>query len=59
MCFVDAIKIIENHTVISNQCRGCSRCVEICPQKAIEIIIADMLYTRKSIEKIEKVIDLD
>lgn len=59
VCFVDAIKIVDNHAVISNQCRGCGRCVEICPQKAIDLIIEDILYTKKSIEIINKAIDLD
>ncbi len=41
ICFVDAIHLIENHAQISKECRGCGRCVEICPQNAIEISIND------------------
>ncbi|MCK4481009.1 MAG: 4Fe-4S dicluster domain-containing protein, partial [Candidatus Lokiarchaeota archaeon] len=40
------------------ECRGCGRCVEICPQKAIDIIIEDVQYVKKSIEKIDKIIDV-
>ena len=58
VCFVDAIEIIDNHAIINNECRGCGRCVEICPQKAIDLIIEDVQYVKKSIEKIDKIIDV-
>ncbi|MFW9874437.1 MAG: 4Fe-4S binding protein, partial [Candidatus Thorarchaeota archaeon] len=58
VCFVDAIEIMEDHAVINNECRGCGRCVEICPQKAIDIIIDDFNYVKKSINEIENVIDI-
>jgi len=58
ICFVDAIQLIENHAQISNECRGCGRCVEICPEKAIQIIVNDTEFVSKSIKKIEKLIDV-
>ncbi|MFX1329884.1 MAG: DUF362 domain-containing protein [Promethearchaeota archaeon] len=59
ICFVDAIEIIENHAVINNnKCRGCGRCVEICPQKAIDLKIEDLQYVKKSIKEIDNIIDV-
>lgn len=58
ICFVDAIKLIDNHAIINDECRGCGRCVDICPQKAIELTIKDTEFVRKSIEQIEKIIDV-
>lgn len=58
VCFVNAIEIIGNHVAINEECRGCGRCVEICPQKAIDLIIEDSQFVKKSIEKIDKVIDV-
>ena len=58
ICFVDAIQLIENHAQISKECRGCGRCVEICPQNAIEISINDPDFVTKSIKKIENLVDV-
>jgi len=58
VCFVNAIDLINNQAFISNECRGCGRCVEICPQKAIEILFEDVSYVKKSIEEIENIIDI-
>ena len=58
ICFVNAIQLIENHAQISKECRGCGRCVEICPEKAIQIIVNDTEFVSKSIKKIEKLIDV-
>jgi ferredoxin len=58
VCFVDAIYLEENKAVISRECRGCGRCAIRCPQKAIEISFKDTDYISKSIQKIEKIIDL-
>jgi ferredoxin len=58
VCFVDAIEITKDKTFISKKCRGCGRCVEECPQKAIDIIIEDRNYIKKSIEEIDKIINV-
>lgn len=58
VCFVNAIEIKNNRAVISNECRGCGRCVDICPQKAIEIIFEDVNYVKKAIEEIDKLVDV-
>ena len=57
-CFVDAIHFIKGKAVISKDCRGCGRCVSVCPHNAIEIIIEDNHYVRKSIEELDKIIDV-
>lgn len=40
VCFVQAITLENGRAVISDTCRGCGRCVDICPLEAIEISIA-------------------
>ena len=58
ICFVDAVHIVNDRAVISEECRSCGRCVEICPQKAIELTIDDKLFVKKSIKQIETVVDV-
>mgnify|MGYP006296678221 CR=1 FL=1 len=58
VCFVKAISIIDKRAVISDQCRGCGRCVNVCPQQAIELNINDPHFVRRSIERIDKLVDL-
>ncbi len=58
ICFVKAIQLVNNKAIISNACRGCGRCVEICPQHAIEINITDEQFVEKSIEHISALVDL-
>ncbi|MHA2006459.1 MAG: DUF362 domain-containing protein [Promethearchaeota archaeon] len=58
ICFVNAIQLIDTHAVISENCRGCGRCVDTCPQKAIELRIEDKNYIIKSIKELDKIIDI-
>ncbi|KKK45476.1 MAG: Electron transport complex subunit RsxB [Candidatus Lokiarchaeum sp. GC14_75] len=58
ICFVDAIKEINGKSFISEACKGCSRCVSICPQKAIELKIEDVHYIQRSIEELDELVDL-
>ena len=58
ICFVNAIHLVDSKAEISNECRGCGRCVEICPENAIELIISNKKFIQDSIDKIEKVIDV-
>jgi ferredoxin len=53
ICFIDAIKIENDHASISNECRGCSRCIEICPNNAIEMTIEDSDFINKTIQRIK------
>jgi Pyruvate/2-oxoacid:ferredoxin oxidoreductase delta subunit len=47
ICFVNAIRRVNNRVVRSDECRGCGRCVEVCPQKAIEISIDNNLFVKE------------
>ncbi|MFX1325126.1 MAG: DUF362 domain-containing protein [Promethearchaeota archaeon] len=58
ICFVDAINIRNDRAIISENCRGCGRCVSLCLHNAIELIIEDEKYIEKSIEDLDKIIDL-
>jgi len=57
-CFVDAIHLVGKCAVISKECRGCGRCVEICPQNAIELTINDEEYINKTIKLLESLVDV-
>jgi NAD-dependent dihydropyrimidine dehydrogenase PreA subunit len=58
VCFVDAIHLAGDHAVIGDACRGCSRCVDACPQKAIEISIDFSQFVIQSIARISPLVDL-
>ncbi len=59
ICFVDAIHMNSGHAVISEACRGCGRCVEICPNEAIELAIEDASFVQKAIERITPLVKID
>ncbi|NVM29679.1 MAG: 4Fe-4S binding protein [Candidatus Helarchaeota archaeon] len=58
VCFIDAIHLINKKAIIKNTCRGCGRCVDICPQNAIEISITDDRFVERTIEHISAKVDL-
>jgi len=58
ICFVDAIHLHKKRAFIDQNCKGCGRCVDVCPQKAIEIIFKDKDYVKNSIERIDKLVDI-
>jgi Pyruvate/2-oxoacid:ferredoxin oxidoreductase delta subunit len=59
ICFVDAINVVDGHTKHSENCRGCGRCVSVCPHRAIEFNLGkDVNFIRESIDKISPLIDL-
>ena len=58
VCFVQAITLANNRAEISEQCRACGRCVDICPQHAIKLEINDKEYIQKSIQIIDRIIDV-
>ena len=58
VCFVDAIRMEDELAVIGADCRGCGRCVEICPADAIELSIDEDLFMQQSIERISPLVDV-
>ncbi|MFW9943077.1 MAG: DUF362 domain-containing protein [Candidatus Thorarchaeota archaeon] len=58
ICFVNAINLKDNRAVITQECRGCGRCVSVCPQNAIELLIDDEKFVKKSIKEIDNIIDV-
>jgi ferredoxin len=59
VCFVDAIHIEESHAVINQKaCRGCGRCVDNCPNGAIELVIESKEFINESIKRISDVVDV-
>jgi ferredoxin len=57
ICFVNAIHIIDEHAVKTEACRGCGRCIAVCPNKAIELTIQDD-YLRNSIARLSELVDV-
>ncbi len=57
-CFVQAIHIQNQHAIIGDDCKGCGRCADLCPQHAIHVTITDELFIQKTIERIEKSVDV-
>jgi NAD-dependent dihydropyrimidine dehydrogenase PreA subunit len=56
---VNAIHVENKHAVINEQeCRGCGRCVETCPNNAIEVIIENSGFINDSIRRISDVVDV-
>jgi len=58
VCFVNAIHLQEGRAVIDDSCRGCGRCVEVCPQKAIELDIDDASSVEMAIARLSTLIDV-
>jgi hypothetical protein len=59
ICFVNAIHLENGIAVINQDCRGCGRCVAICPNHAIEIQIDNQIdFIQDSIDRIALLVDL-
>jgi Pyruvate/2-oxoacid:ferredoxin oxidoreductase delta subunit len=54
ICFIDNIHIKDGSAVIGENCVGCSRCIDICPQKAITLTIENSNFIEKTIERVKK-----
>lgn len=58
VCFVDAIHLKQDRAVISEACRGCGRCVTVCPESAIEITVEYGELVEESIAHISPLVDV-
>jgi MinD superfamily P-loop ATPase len=58
VCFVNAIRVVDGHAVISSECRGCGRCITVCPQGAIEISIEKERFVAESVARIAPLVDV-
>jgi len=59
VCFVNAIHIENKQAVINEkECRGCGRCVEACPNNAIEVIIENSGFINNTIRRISNLVDV-
>jgi len=59
VCFVNAISMIDEKAVIGLECRGCGRCVELCPTGAIKLTINNPEFIKDSIERVSSVVDVE
>ncbi|MFW9769467.1 MAG: DUF362 domain-containing protein [Candidatus Thorarchaeota archaeon] len=59
VCFVDSITLVNDRAVIDAQCRGCGRCVEVCPESAIRLTINNSHFVEDSIERVSTVVDVE
>lgn len=59
VCFVDAIHLVDGRSDIGAECRGCGRCVEVCPEGAIEMTIDSSHFVEASIERVSAVVDVE
>ena len=57
ICFIDGIKIKDGFAVIGENCLACGRCTEICPNNAIELIIEDKDFIKKTIDRVKESIN--
>lgn len=58
ICFTGALSIQDGMAFISNDCRGCGRCVEVCPAGAINITFEENDYVRQVICRINEKVDV-
>jgi ferredoxin len=58
VCFVDAISFSNGRYTIDDSCRGCGRCISVCPVEAIEITIQDEHFVERMVSRISPLVDL-
>jgi hypothetical protein len=59
VCFVNAIHLMDNMAYIDDgACRGCGRCVSVCPKNAIEAVIDDENFVTNTIRRLENAVDV-
>ncbi len=59
VCFVNAIRVVDGRAVIADQeCRGCGRCVSVCPRGAIQLTVEDDWFVKQAIARLAPLVDL-
>jgi Fe-S-cluster-containing hydrogenase component 2 len=58
VCFVNAIRVVHGRAAISGTCRGCGRCITVCPQGAIEISVENERFVAESVARIAPLVDV-
>ena len=60
VCFINAMSMKDGKAIINQDlCRGCGRCINICKQNAIEIIIFDSEFINESLKRISAAVDVN
>jgi len=58
VCFTGAISMKNGQARIGMACRGCGRCVAVCPNDAIELTITDEAFLEKAVHRLTSAVDL-
>lgn len=58
VCFVQAIAIRDGRALISEDCRGCGHCAEVCPEHAIQVTIEKEDYIQNAVERLSQAVDV-
>jgi ferredoxin len=58
ICFVDAIHLEDGRAVHSDACRGCGRCVSVCPEGAIELCFGGHHAAQHMIEHLSALVEV-
>jgi ferredoxin len=58
ICFVNAIRLQEGKAFIDDTCRGCGRCVDLCPNQAIELVVTHAQFLSHTLGRLTDAVDL-
>jgi Pyruvate/2-oxoacid:ferredoxin oxidoreductase delta subunit len=58
ICFVNAIQLVDGQAQIGPECRGCGRCVEVCPNGAIELTLDQSHPIQDVIQRLSQRVDV-